>query len=180
MKHTKGFTLIELLVVVAIISLLSTIVMASLNSARSKSRDAKRAEDIHQIQIAVEMYFSDNGHYPNSNNTWASFDSPTYSPSPIISPAATNLAAALKPYIGYTFDPKPVAGAPDGGYLYISATGADYCILFWRTPENLKNFGSSYVNYLRCTGGIDTNGQCLPSTMPNSIYIGTGQYSGGC
>ena len=34
----KGFTLIELLVVVAIISILSSVVMASLNSARVKEK----------------------------------------------------------------------------------------------------------------------------------------------
>ena len=34
----KGFTLIELLVVVAIISLLSSVVMASINSAKAKGR----------------------------------------------------------------------------------------------------------------------------------------------
>src|ERR1035437_1702043 len=106
MRNDKGFTLIELLVVVAIIGLLSSVVMASLNSARIKARDAKRAEDIHQIQTAVEMYYNDNGHYPNSSGAWASFDSPSYSPQAIVSPAAANLAAALKPYIGYTSDPK--------------------------------------------------------------------------
>lgn len=61
-KH--GFTLIELLVVVAIISLLSSIVMASLNSARSKARDAARSESIHSVQIAVEMYYNEHGMYP--------------------------------------------------------------------------------------------------------------------
>ncbi len=38
MKRYKGFTLIELLVVISIISLLSSIVIASLNSAREKAR----------------------------------------------------------------------------------------------------------------------------------------------
>ena len=45
MKHvtnkTKGFTLIELLVVISIISLLSSVVLASLNSSRDKARIAK-------------------------------------------------------------------------------------------------------------------------------------------
>jgi len=65
MRKNKGFTLIELLVVIAIIGLLSSIVLASLNSARKKSRDARRVADIKQLQVALEMYFdANNGSYP--------------------------------------------------------------------------------------------------------------------
>lgn len=45
----KGFTLVELLVVIAIIALLSTLSVVALNSARAKSRDARRLSDIRQI-----------------------------------------------------------------------------------------------------------------------------------
>ncbi len=60
----KGFTLIELLVVVAIISLLTSVVLASLNTARAKARDAERKSTIRQLQIALELYYSKNGQYP--------------------------------------------------------------------------------------------------------------------
>src|SRR3989344_265671 len=61
-----GFTLIELLVVIAIIGVLASIVLASLNSARQKSRDARRLTDIKQIQLALELYFDGFGvgNYP--------------------------------------------------------------------------------------------------------------------
>ena len=64
-SSNRGFTLIELLVVVAIIGLLSSVVLASLNTARSKSRDAKRVTDLKQIQLALELYADQNsGQYP--------------------------------------------------------------------------------------------------------------------
>ncbi len=69
---SKGFTLIELLVVVAIISVLSSIVMASLNSARAKGRDAKRISDLHNIQLALELYFDKFGTYQVAGTGWGS------------------------------------------------------------------------------------------------------------
>lgn len=63
-KSKKGFTLIELLVVIAIIGILASIVLASLNSARMKSRDARRVADIKQVQLALELYYDAHAGYP--------------------------------------------------------------------------------------------------------------------
>ncbi len=60
MKSHKGFTLIELLVVIAIIGILSSVVLASLNSARKKGRDARRIADLKQLQLALELYYDAN------------------------------------------------------------------------------------------------------------------------
>lgn len=65
-KRNKGFTLIELLVVIAIIGLLSSVVLASLNSARKKARDARRVADVKQIQLALEMSFDAARNYPTA------------------------------------------------------------------------------------------------------------------
>ena len=65
-RNARGFTLIELLVVIAIIGILSSIVLASLNTARQKSRDARRIADVKQIQLALELFFDSNSTYPSS------------------------------------------------------------------------------------------------------------------
>lgn len=60
----KGFTLIELLVVISIISLLSTVVLASLSSARNKAYDAKVSIEKNQIITTLESFYADHGGYP--------------------------------------------------------------------------------------------------------------------
>jgi len=57
----RGFTLIELLVVIAIIGLLSSIVLASLNTARDRARDARRKSDVNTILTALALYQTANG-----------------------------------------------------------------------------------------------------------------------
>lgn len=66
-RFSRGFTLIELLVVIAIIGILSSVVLASLNSARKKGRDARRISDVKQIQLALELYYDTNQSYPVGN-----------------------------------------------------------------------------------------------------------------
>jgi len=60
-----GFTLIELLVVIAIIALLSSIVLASLSSARQSGLNANLQEEVHQVQLALELYYQSNNGYPS-------------------------------------------------------------------------------------------------------------------
>jgi prepilin-type N-terminal cleavage/methylation domain-containing protein len=58
MQNKKGFTLIELLVVIAIIGILSAIVLASLNSARTKATDAKTQGQMASIRAAAEIAYN--------------------------------------------------------------------------------------------------------------------------
>ena len=63
----RGFTLIELLVVIAIIGVLTTLVLANLNAARKRGRDAQRKSDLRNIATALRLYYNDYGKYPDND-----------------------------------------------------------------------------------------------------------------
>jgi len=69
MKKQQGFTLIELLVVIAIIGILSAVVLASLNTARTKGSDAAIMSDLNTVQTQAELYYGTQT--PNSYGTTA-------------------------------------------------------------------------------------------------------------
>ena len=57
---SRGFTLIELLVVIAIIGILSSIVLASLNTARQKGSNAAIKGDLNGVRSQAELYYDNN------------------------------------------------------------------------------------------------------------------------
>lgn len=63
----KGFTLIELLVVIAIIGILSSIVLASLSSARSKGSDAAITSTLSNMRAQAELYYSNYNNYTHTS-----------------------------------------------------------------------------------------------------------------
>lgn len=145
----KGFTLIELLVVIAIIGILASVVLASLNSARGKARDAKRMADLKQIQIALELFRSDNGAYPNTGSVWwgncSTFGS-----------YGTTGSGGYIPNLAPTYittlplDPKPIETY--GCYIYYS-NGVDYMFMVHATVE-----GAVPSSLYRPTWASATNG----------------------
>lgn len=61
----RGFTLVELLVVVTIVTIFIGISMTSYSSIKADARDTARMSDIDQIGLALRLYATENGGYPD-------------------------------------------------------------------------------------------------------------------
>ena len=69
-RTAAGFTLIELLVVVSIIGLLSSVVLTSLNSARTKAKEAALKTQALEFRKLLALEYSENGSYANLTKGW--------------------------------------------------------------------------------------------------------------
>jgi len=125
----KGFTLIELLVVIAIIGILSTLAVVALNTARQRSRDAKRVSDVRQIQTALELGFSETSTYPTATNiALGTADYDVLCNNGGVSEFRADAGPCTTIYMGLV----PTSPTPNAStYNYSSATGtAEYSLTF--------------------------------------------------
>jgi len=61
-----GWTLIELLVVVSLIFILATMGMAQYRTSVIHAREATLKEDLFRMRDAIDQYYADKGHYPET------------------------------------------------------------------------------------------------------------------
>jgi type IV pilus assembly protein PilA len=147
-NRSQGFTLIELLVVIAIIGVLSAVVLASLNTARSKGNDAAVKANLSGARAEAEMYYDTNSDYTDvclSSETNNILDNAT---------AAKN---ALGTSVSVTRD---AIGSATVVACNDTATG-------WAIQSPLK--GSDNTNYFFC---VDSTGRAVPTVASVITTVG--------
>jgi len=158
--NSKGFTLIELLVVVAIIGLLSSVVLASLNGARIKARNVRRLSDARELVNAFAISLNDNSSLPSTSGVWTCISVTCYDGYASLNSNGT-LDTFLAPYIKKAIDP-PGGTRGYGGYIYnktfngLSGPGA--YIVYTLEPGGSCGFGvvwSTNSNYTECMYKVD-------------------------
>jgi prepilin-type N-terminal cleavage/methylation domain-containing protein len=112
----KGFTLIELLVVIAIIGILSSVVLASLNSARGKGANAAIKSNLANLRAGAEMFYDGDG----GNKYEGVCTSPQF-----LTASTSIVASGVTGIVCHDDDNAWAASAP----LKVSETaGAYYCV----------------------------------------------------
>ena len=136
-KTGAGFTLIELLVVISIIGLLASVIMVSLNSARTKARDTARKAALRQLKTALELYYNANDSYPVTGGPYLSSEPGTeytYSSNWIPGLAPTYVARLPQDPLG-TLSTIPGCTTSLRQYLYKSDDGSSYKLMAFCSPE---------------------------------------------
>lgn len=71
--NQAGFSLIELLVVISIMSLVSSVALASFADTRRRARVAQTIANVIQTRKALETYYQDHGYYPPAEPDYQDF-----------------------------------------------------------------------------------------------------------
>lgn len=137
----RGFTMIELLVVLAILGVLLTLGIGSYTKSLSRGRDAKRVEDMKQVQRGFEQYYALSGSYGDECS--GMFDN-------------TDLDVVVFP----SGKPSAPANGPDYDGV-CTANGYIYCAGL----ENMVDYG----NY-RCIASEINDTNCTPDQTDSRTH----------
>ena len=160
--NKKGFTLLELIVVIAIISLLTSIILASLSTSRAKANDTAIKSNLTQIKNAAGLQ------YENMKGCYSNINAPCSAISPAVVQAGGCPGTGVPNIFGYPQIASFINSATTSGSGLASCAstlgGRDYAVAVQYKTTTAKGWcvdssGKSKevtINPDNTQGGIDS------------------------
>ena len=157
----NGFTLIEILISITIVGILAALVITNLVGGRERAYDSTKKRNLHELQLALNLYLIDFGGYPNAAgnngfNFYACGETGT-------SQCSSSFTANNKEYMSRL--PKTTTGQND--FRYYPCSGTDY-----RLKINLSNSSDPDI--------LESQSRCPDDTCsgktPATLNYGTKDY----
>lgn len=171
-SNRRGFTLIELLVVISIISLLISILLPALGSARRSAQEISDASQLRQLGVAVTAWSTDNdGAFPSTNfpNTGGA-----------AGPNTVTVHEKLSGYDGTSTRSPTGAAGQWGGFVWLDNGMHNIPnVAIWQSPLDTlpRNFGNAGIvgtSYSMNTGPSKqtraSNGSLDVAASPNASF----------
>jgi general secretion pathway protein G len=175
-RRSGGFTLVELLVVISIISILAAVLFASFSDARELARDEARKSSLKELQLALELYKSQNGTYPEAGcgvgHTWSHYTGP--GPLSSWGVSCDEYIVGLVPeYLSALPTDPSSEDELDMGYKY-RTNGDSYKVVAHLSVES--DLVDSYAHeFARCPRGYADNDVCpiggIPQVNSYAVYL---------
>lgn len=158
--NNKGFTLIELLVVISIIGMLSSVVLASVNNARFRSKDLALQGYMRQIANLMALERTENSDFSALNRGWVDDCNPVTAWTGNFRNEIQKICLKMSALIDSTTIQKIFIGAPQ------SASNSSYTIMV-RMPYQSRLAGANRYACLGANGKTSNN-------IPQSAWSGLG------
>lgn len=157
----RAFTLIELLVVVAIIGLLSSVVLVSLNSARTKAIMAANKKEAQQLALVFAKEHSDTGSYNNLiRNSWI---------------PNTSTCDTITVVGNYAAEYRSICNS------IMNRLGGAATVYNWLVGDGSGGGGQKFSIMIKISAAAGTGGQWFCVGSSGRVYTGTYNSSGpGC
>jgi prepilin-type N-terminal cleavage/methylation domain-containing protein len=166
-KNKKGFTLIELLIVIAILAVLMSVIVITINPAEmlKKSRDSRRVSDLDALRTALILYLSENlNGFPSAAASYAYISVPQATAGTTTAPYCGGTGKSC--YATTTANYKNIDGT---GWIPLNFKGLTFAAPLSALPTDPTNSTSSSLYYIFCASSSLTSFE-LNANFESSAY----------